>query len=633
MKVSKTRFINIIRCPRFSGLFELEKKDGPNFVSLGDDFDALMEEENYEKFLNFKESVTEELDELEENLEYSEDVMSEYFKEIEILASETITNIFPGKVTFNLDTKKQKYFEYEVDSIPYYCFLDCYQEDEENIRIFEVKSTTSSSISKLTYLLKGEKTPLFERKENSKIFYKIAHDSNFFLLKDKKYLTSLDKLSNRYSTPGKYVYDILFQSYVIKNALKSNKKISYYLVFLNHEYVYHGELDEYGKRKYPNELFSIIDVTSTLDYFYKIIESDVKIATSRISINDISECNLGTYCERKKNHECKYLPLCFKEKNLYDSNSGIPHLKDNTMFVYLHNHNGFSDSKKDKETKVSVFDLVNSGITNAIDIDPNLLNRESNKIQYDSILENKEFISPKKILAYLDTYIYPIYHIDFETFPSPLPRFKFEKCYTQSPFQISIHIQEKIGELDEIKDNYSFLVKDHLDHREEIAKFIVEHIKDDNGTILAYNCSFEKLRIKELSEWFPKYSADLMKIHERIVDLLFVVKGNSKLDKEYGLINEPPLNYYNVKLQGSYSIKKVLPSLSSYSYKGMEVANGTDAMAAYHDLINLRSIEFERKYEAMLKYCMKDTFSMFVVMEALRNKALDLLKNSPEKKD
>ena len=42
-----------------------------------------------------------------------------------------------------------------------------------------------------------------------------------------------------------------------------------------------------------------------------------------------------------------------------------------------------------------------------------------------------------KIIDGLKQLKYPIYHLDFETFPCPLPRYSGEKPYTQSVFQFS----------------------------------------------------------------------------------------------------------------------------------------------------------------------------------------------------
>ena len=49
MKISKTGFINLIRCNRFAGLEEIYRKKGDSLVSFSEDLDDLMTIENLEK--------------------------------------------------------------------------------------------------------------------------------------------------------------------------------------------------------------------------------------------------------------------------------------------------------------------------------------------------------------------------------------------------------------------------------------------------------------------------------------------------------------------------------------------------------------------------------------------------------
>ena len=61
---------------------------------------------------------------------------------------------------------------------------------------------------------------------------------------------------------------------------------------------------------------------------------------------------------------------------------------------------------------------------------------------------HQPYIRKDKIKLAIDSLNYPIYHLDFETFPCPLPRFKGETPYTQSLFQYSIHIEKEPGVCD-----------------------------------------------------------------------------------------------------------------------------------------------------------------------------------------
>jgi hypothetical protein len=175
--------------------------------------------------------------------------------------------------------------------------------------------------------------------------------------------------------------------------------------------------------------------------------------------------------------------------------------------------------------------------------------------------------------------------LDFETFPCPLPRFKGEKCYTQSPFQFSLHIEREPGNCDKDKDHYEFLAADfNSDMREELVKKLCEYIDVDNGgTLFAQNVSFEKGRIKELAEVFPEYKNKLLKMVDMASDLLYIVRNNPPFYEALGYDKEDAkkVNYYHEKLSGSYSIKKTLPVLGDLKYDDLDVKNGTEALVTY----------------------------------------------------
>ena len=228
------------------------------------------------------------------------------------------------------------------------------------------------------------------------------------------------------------------------------------------------------------------------------------------------------------------------------------------------------------------------------------------------------YFNKSKIIDGIKQITYPIYHLDFETFPCPLPRFKGEKPYTQSVFQFSLHIEKERGVCDKFKDHYGYLAKDQLDHREELIKELLKHIGQE-GTVLVYNESFEKTRLKELADIFPQYRNDLLKVRDRIFDLMNIVKTKSKLYEELGYSKEEAslFNYYHEDMQGSFSIKKILPLFSNLSYKNMEIANGVQALVTYAKFKQMDKVEYEYKYQKLVEYCQQDTWAMFEILKGI----------------
>ena len=99
-----------------------------------------------------------------------------------------------------------------------------------------------------------------------------------------------------------------------------------------------------------------------------------------------------------------------------------------------------------------------------------------------------------------------------------------------------------------------------------------------------------------------------------------VVKTKSSLYESlgYSLEETKMFNYYNPNMDGSFSIKKVLPLFSNLTYKGMEVANGVEAMVTYASFSKLLPLDYKHKYQKLIEYCSQDTYAMFEVLDGLR---------------
>jgi len=125
--------------------------------------------------------------------------------------------------------------------------------------------------------------------------------------------------------------------------------------------------------------------------------------------------------------------------------------------------------------------------------------------------------------------------------------------------------------------------------------------------VLAYNMGFEKGRIAALAKLYPDLEEHLMNIHGNIKDLMVPFRNK---------------DYYNRAMQGSYSIKYVLPALfpdvPSLDYHNLEgVHNGAEASAAFAAMAEMEPEQLEEYREHLLKYCELDTYAMVKVWEKL----------------
>lgn len=596
MKISKTGFINLIRCDRFAALEEINRNKEDSIVTFSENLDDLMTTEN----INKRNLLLEEI-KAQEDEPTNSDVMQPYYNEVEYLTARAVKHYFDGELIYDANTFKQARYNAEVEGYQFYCFLDGLLHADDGVKVFETKATTTRKFLDMEV----KKEPIFIRDSDG--ILKLKRDLGYDV--DKAYDKKEASFFDRYSEVGRYVYDLAFQRFVMERSkgFDKTKNNRYYLAILSSEYVFDGKYDEYGKAVYPIEIIDFIDFTEITERYMPIIENDAKIVTKRLNTMNANPTLLGKHCQVKKNRECKYKDICFKA------------LPDNVSLLnYIDNHCGFKAADKKHET----YDLLNAGKVHMLDIPRDWLNRENNQIQYDVVKYKEPYYNKEKMIAGINEIKYPIYHLDFESFPCPLPRFKGEKAYSQSLFQFSIHVEREPGVCDKEKDHYSFLAKDHSDVREELIKEMLNVIKPDGGTILVYNISFEKTRIRELGNLYPQYAARLEDISNRLFDLIYIVRTNGPLYRRLGYSDRDSknINYYHENLGGSYSIKKVLPLFTNLSYASLNIANGEEAYVAYANFPKLDEETFKQTYDDLVEYCQQDTWAMVEVLNGLRKK-------------
>ena len=612
MAISKTDFINYTRCPRYYALNAVHKEKLDADIS----YQKYKENEFTEQLEELVSSMYDEDDDLINVEDKQLKAMLPYYKKVEELAGIVVDKMFGGKTIYAESTFNQECADFSLNGILYKCYIDIYNESEENINIVEVKATTSKKFCDLSSKVNQEKVSIFYKENN---VYKLKDEIPGYNIEidDKSYNMQKEKLFDRYKC-GKYVYDLAVQRYIIENEYKQSnnesklKNINYYLAVLNHEYVYDGSRDEVGNNVYNtdlngNEIITLLDMNKVTEFLQTKIDNDRKKLERYIKESDASPCDLGCYCEYKSKCPCKFFkPVC---------GTIIP-LK-NSSLSYINNGHGFKDEYGET---VKGLELINRGFIDMMDIPESFIKNPNHFIQRDCYSFDKKYFDKEKIIAGLSALEYPIYHLDFETFPCPIPRFKGEWPYIQSPFEFSLHIEKEPGVCDKEKDNIVFLAPDMEDCREEMIKAMLDNMDPNKGTLFAQNVSFEKSRIKELAHIFPEYKNELMKLYDRGFDLLWLVNTSSKMYEELGFDKEraKKMNYYDKYLSGSFSIKKTLPVFSDLSYANLEVKNGTEAIVVYANYKNMSKEEFNIKFKGLIEYCKQDTWAMVVILDALR---------------
>ena len=362
-----------------------------------------------------------------------------------------------------------------------------------------------------------------------------------------------------------YLDDVSYQYYILNNLEFNIKKAC--IVYINNKYVKQGNLE-------LNKLFNIEDVTEIAKSKQQEIENNIYELNKYMEehMDNEPKDDIGIKCF--KPYECEFWEYCTRnlpKPNVFDIKGGM-HL----------------DKKFEKyyDGKISFNDLQNENINpkylEQIDFE---LNNLQPKIDKDYI---------KEIIKALN---YPLYFLDYETYQVAIPEIDGTRPYQQLPFQYSLHILKEEGAAIEHKE---FLAE--IEDKDFIRHFAENLIKDipDNGSVIIYNRAFEPARNREIAEMYPDLKDELERINCNMIDFLEPFKQRK---------------YYTKEMQGSASIKYVLPALyqkdSELDYHNLPVVhNGEEASEAF---LSLKGKSKEKQKEirnGLLVYCQLDTYAM-----------------------
>jgi hypothetical protein len=358
--------------------------------------------------------------------------------------------------------------------------------------------------------------------------------------------------------------DVATQYYVLSNCGLAIS--SAYLVHINNQYVRQGEID-------VQQLFTGDDVTDEAIERQDALPDLIADLRQALAGNE-PDIDIGTHC--KDPYECDFIPYCWQ------------HIPKNSIFDL-------------KGRGIKKFDYYNKGILKFEDLSLDDLNK-AQRNQVEATLNQQDSINPDGIKEFLDTLWYPLCHLDFETFDTPIPPFDGTRPYQKIPFQYSLHVQERAG-AEPVHTEY--LVEPGNDPRRELSERLLAEIPED-VCVLTYNQAFEKGVLRNLAELFPDLADALLARVENVRDLMVPFRKR---------------DLYRWQMRGSYSIKVVLPALvPDLSYEGMDVADGMAAMRAYHEMCALDDpVALAELRRGLLEYCRLDTLAMVRILGVLES--------------
>lgn len=366
-----------------------------------------------------------------------------------------------------------------------------------------------------------------------------------------------------------YRYDVAYQYHILTKLGFTVTKAS--LVHINNQYVRHGELD-------LNEFFTIVDLTEDTIALQREVEQRIQSIKEYMKQTDEPTDDIGEKCFAP--YDCGFWCHCTENlpsPNVFD----LASVKSKTMFK---NYRAGIISFEDIYHNKSVNDKAMLQITHELH-------------------ECEPHIDINSIKECVEQLYYPIYFLDFESFNPAIPLYDDSKPYAQIVFQYSLHyIEEEGGKL----KHKEYLAYPGEDPRRKLAEQLCEDIPLD-ACVVVYNKTFEHTRIKEFASLYEDLADHLTNINTHMYDLMVPFQQKS---------------YYCRAMEGSYSIKFVLPALfpgdPELDYHNLEgVHNGGEASDTFKRMGLMSPEELTQSREQLLKYCGLDTFALVKLWEKL----------------
>jgi hypothetical protein len=363
-----------------------------------------------------------------------------------------------------------------------------------------------------------------------------------------------------------HVQDLAFQAWVFTNAgLKIRNCM---VVHIDSDFVRNGNIK-------PQEFFKLTDVTYKARALYQEVEDNVSNLFKVIRQPAFPEIAIGPQCDDP--YTCPLHDHCW---------SFLP--DQSVADLYRGGKKGFK--------------LLADGISDLRKIPDTFKLAKKQAIQKATAIANQPHIHKKALKTFLEQLKYPLHFLDFETFATAIPMFNGLCPYTQVPFQFSLHIVESLGAE---PTHVSFLADGKSDPRPEFMRNLVKSV-GEQGTVVAYNASFELNCMRECCQFLPEHAVWLAQVEPRIVDLLKPFRD---------------FHYYHPNQHGSASMKVVLPALTGKSYKDLAIQEGGAASLEYLRVTfaDVPSAERQRVRRHLEEYCGLDTLGMVWIVDSLRS--------------
>lgn len=362
-----------------------------------------------------------------------------------------------------------------------------------------------------------------------------------------------------------YLHDLALQVRVLRDSGIDLRR--YFLVYINREFIRHGEID-------PQGLFIRDDVTDRVDALLPTVEDNLERMHDIMRLDESPAVQIGKHCNSP--FGCPLQDGCWS------------HLPDHHVLTL-------------PRIGAKGFKLLDQGISGIRHIPDSFKLTPTQKIQRQVVTSGLPHIDATAIATFLKRLRFPLSYVDFESFSTAIPMFDGASPFEQIPFQFSLHTQHTP---DSGPEHRMFLADGSGDPRREFMERL-RWAMNDEGSVVVFNAAFEKGVLTRCAELFPEHKSWVESVKRRMVDLLAPFRA---------------FHYYHPAQLGSASIKSVMPVLTGRGYDGLEIAEGATASLEFMRVhfSNVPVAERQRVREQLEVYCARDTQGMVWIVDELR---------------
>lgn len=359
--------------------------------------------------------------------------------------------------------------------------------------------------------------------------------------------------------------DACFQKYVLQECGFNVSKVS--IIHLNKEFVKQGDIN-------PIELLEVAEVTEQIEAIYSSVVNNINAASNIIQKESINE-NICSCIYKTRSNHCDSFKFFNQE---------VPE---------------FSIYEIGRISEKKIGQLVDNNNLSILDIPLDFELSTNQQAQVESVRKEEVLINKLAIHKTLSKLKYPLHFVDYETFPTAIPKLNNMSPHNHLVFQVSIHTMQENGDI----THFEWLGKKIEQPIEMLQK--MQNFTSLIGTFISWFAPFERGRNKDMMTWIPNFKEYLNYMNDNMFDLMDIFKSD----------------YVDYRFHGSTSIKKVLPVLCpQFSYSDLEIQDGTMALDTWGRMVTNndfnKGVELTRKN--LLEYCKLDTLAMVEIYKVLK---------------